>query len=164
MRRKEREVTDRSTLESIIKGTFYVSLALHTDNAPYQLPMNFGYENGVIYLHSATVGEKMNVLHAAGGAVPASALFVSKASLLARDTPSACGSGACGLSTRYASVVAAGTLSEVTDSEERLRGLRCLVVQAGGGDRPIDEANLQAIAVLKLEVATMTGKINDPAE
>ena len=159
MRRKEREITDKAVLETVIKESFYVSLAMHTDAAPYQIPMNFGYDDGVIYLHSAREGQKMAVLRAAGGSLSASALFVAKAALLDRGKPNA-----CDLSTRYASVIATGTLAEVTDPEERMRGLRCLAAQLGVSERPIDEGQTKGIAILKLHVAAMVGKANDPAE
>ena len=157
MRRKEREVTDKAALESIIKETFYASLAMHTGEAPYLLPLNFGYTDGAIYMHSAREGQKLNVLRAAGGSVPASAMFIAKASLLDKGKPSA-----CNLSARYASVIATGTLTEVTAPAERLHGLRCIAAQVGVAERPFDDGELGAVVVLKLTIATMVGKMNDP--
>lgn len=158
MRRKEREISDKTALERVIRDTFFVSLAMHTGKAPYQLPMNFGYDDGKVYLHSAKAGQKLDVLRAAGGSVPASLLFVAKASLLDKGKPSS-----CDLSTRYASVVVTGTLEEVTDNEERLHGLRCLAAQLGVADRPFDERELAAVVVLRVTAASMVGKVNDPA-
>ena len=46
--------TDKELIEATIKkcDICYVGLA-DTDGTPYVLPMNFGYRDGVIYLHSA---------------------------------------------------------------------------------------------------------------
>ena len=158
MRRKERLVTDKAALEAVIRDTFFVSLSIRTDSFPYQIPLNFGYDNGTVYMHSARAGQKLDILRAAGGSLPASLLFVAKASLLDKGKPSS-----CDLSTRYASVVVTGLLEEVTDTEERLKGLRCLAAQLGVADRPFDEAELAAVVVLKVEAAEMIGKVNDPA-
>ena len=48
--------TDKELIEATIKkcDICYVGLA-DTDGTPYVLPMNFGYRDGVIYLHSAQV-------------------------------------------------------------------------------------------------------------
>ncbi len=55
--------TDKEVIESIIRSCSicYVGLA-DTDGTPYVLPMNFGYEEGVIYLHSAQEGRSISIL------------------------------------------------------------------------------------------------------
>lgn len=49
--------TDKEQIESIIRQSdvCFVGMA-DTDGTPYVLPMNFGYKDGVIYLHSAQDG------------------------------------------------------------------------------------------------------------
>ena len=46
--------TEKEHIEEIIRScdVCFVGLA-DTDGTPYVIPMNFGYRNGVIYLHSA---------------------------------------------------------------------------------------------------------------
>lgn len=59
--------TLKHTDEDIITATIeacnvcYVGLA-DTDGTPYVLPMNFGYHNGVVYLHSAQEGKSIDIL------------------------------------------------------------------------------------------------------
>lgn len=55
--------TDKEFIESTIRScnVCYVGLA-DTDGTPYVLPMNFGYEEGVIYLHSAQEGRCISIL------------------------------------------------------------------------------------------------------
>lgn len=55
--------TDKDLIESIIKNCdiCYAGLA-DTDGTPYVLPMNFGYRDGVIYLHSAQEGRCISIL------------------------------------------------------------------------------------------------------
>lgn len=55
--------TDKEFIESTIRkcDVCYVGLA-DTDGTPYVLPMNFGYHEGVIYLHSAQTGRSISIL------------------------------------------------------------------------------------------------------
>ncbi|MEG1543502.1 MAG: pyridoxamine 5'-phosphate oxidase family protein [Tannerellaceae bacterium] len=55
--------TEKEDIESIIKqcSICYVGLA-DTDGTPYVLPMNFGYRDGTVYLHSAQEGRSISIL------------------------------------------------------------------------------------------------------
>ena len=54
--------TDKEQIESIIRQSdvCFVGMA-DTDGTPYVLPMNFGYKDGVIYLHSAQDGRSISL-------------------------------------------------------------------------------------------------------
>lgn len=55
--------TDKTFIESVIRQSTlcYVGLA-DTDGTPYVLPMNFGYADGTVYLHSAQEGRSISIL------------------------------------------------------------------------------------------------------
>ncbi len=55
--------TDQEWIESIIRtcDICYVGMA-DTDGTPYVIPMNFGYRDGIIYLHSAQEGRSISIL------------------------------------------------------------------------------------------------------
>lgn len=55
--------TDKELIESTIQkcDICYVGLA-DTDGTPYVLPMNFGYRDGTVYLHSAQEGRCISIL------------------------------------------------------------------------------------------------------
>jgi nitroimidazol reductase NimA-like FMN-containing flavoprotein (pyridoxamine 5'-phosphate oxidase superfamily) len=55
--------TDKAKIEEIIRkcDVCYVGFA-DTDGTPYVLPMNFGYQDGVVYLHSAQTGRSISIL------------------------------------------------------------------------------------------------------
>lgn len=57
-------ITDIAEVEAIIARckVCYIGLA-DTDGTPYVLPMNFGYRNNVIYLHSAQEGSSIDILN-----------------------------------------------------------------------------------------------------
>jgi len=56
-------ITEKEEIEQIIaKCTVcFVGLA-DTDLTPYVIPMNFGYKEGTVYLHSAQEGRSIDIL------------------------------------------------------------------------------------------------------
>lgn len=55
--------TDKKLIESTILDCdiCYVGM-VDTEGIPYVLPMNFGYQDGVVYLHSAQEGQSIDIL------------------------------------------------------------------------------------------------------
>ena len=55
--------TDKDFIESIIRkcNVCFVGMA-DTDGTPYVLPMNFGYKDNILYLHSAQEGRSIEIL------------------------------------------------------------------------------------------------------
>ncbi|HEX3002087.1 MAG TPA: pyridoxamine 5'-phosphate oxidase family protein [Methanoregula sp.] len=80
MRRKDREITDRAEMEAILAEAQVCRLALADGNAPYIVPLCFGYENNTLWIHSARDGKKVELIRKnpqccvevdlAGGPVP----------------------------------------------------------------------------------------------
>lgn len=55
---------EQESIETVIKACKLCSEGMATEKGvPYVLPMNFGYENGVVYLHSAQEGRSIRTLH-----------------------------------------------------------------------------------------------------
>lgn len=49
--------------EVIFKSDICFIGMVDTENTPYVIPMNFGYQDGVIYLHSGPEGRAINILN-----------------------------------------------------------------------------------------------------
>ncbi|MBU7018867.1 MAG: pyridoxamine 5'-phosphate oxidase family protein [Theionarchaea archaeon] len=64
MRRSEKMISDMSQIEFILKEAPLGILALSKDDIPYSIPVNFYYENGVIYIHCAKEGQKVSYVKA----------------------------------------------------------------------------------------------------
>ena len=62
MRRKDKEIKDRKEIESIIKRATVCRIGLSENNLPYIVPMNYGYVNNRLYLHSSTQGKKIDII------------------------------------------------------------------------------------------------------
>ena len=68
MRRKDKEITDKSVMRKILKATKYVTLALSKDDIPYIVTLSHGYdeEGQCIYFHCAGEGKKLDYMKANG--------------------------------------------------------------------------------------------------
>ena len=60
MRRKDKEITDRNAIESIIAKSRICRLAMVDDAGPYIVPLCFGFRNNTLYFHSAAEGKKLD--------------------------------------------------------------------------------------------------------
>jgi len=55
--------TDKEFIEEVIRKCDICSVGMvDEDGVPYVLPMNFGYKDGVVYLHSAQEGRSISIL------------------------------------------------------------------------------------------------------
>jgi nitroimidazol reductase NimA-like FMN-containing flavoprotein (pyridoxamine 5'-phosphate oxidase superfamily) len=64
MRRAESEITSRASLDSILRKARVLFLALRDGEAPYVVPLCFGYETDTLYVHSALSGTKIDLIRA----------------------------------------------------------------------------------------------------
>ena len=58
MRRKEKEVTDRSLIDGIIHQADICHLSCSLEDRPYLVPISFGYDGQAVYIHTAPSGRK----------------------------------------------------------------------------------------------------------
>jgi nitroimidazol reductase NimA-like FMN-containing flavoprotein (pyridoxamine 5'-phosphate oxidase superfamily) len=152
MRRKEKEITDKTTIESIIIKADVCRLAFADLNVPYMVTMNFGYsggENPVLYFHCAHEGRKIDML------------MKNNHVCFAMDTDHEIykGDTACDWGMKFRSIVGYGSLSIVGDNEERKRGLDLIMKHYGGiGATSYSESKLEKTTILQLDVITMSAK------
>ena len=65
---RTRQITDRTEIEAIISKCQWCHMAMvGPGNQPYVIPMNYGYREGVIYLHGAQKGKKIDSFKAPDG-------------------------------------------------------------------------------------------------
>ncbi len=123
MRRKQCEIRERKTIDSILERCTIGRLAtLGQDGYPYITPVNYVYTQGAIYFHCAREGEKIdNVRENAKVCfevdIPLSYLG------LGYDTKQC----VCQLHQLYHCVVLRGRAEIVTDSKEKVKALNALV-------------------------------------
>jgi len=153
MRKKEREITDRSKLlEVLIRGRF-ATIALCRGDEPYVVTLNYGYdqEKNCLYFHSAQQGLKMDFL-AANQQVCATVV---------EDLGYA--DGQC--THKYRSIVLWGEMQLISDLEEKKPGMSILIRHQESHPQRTEEKlqSMEAynrVAVLRLDISEITGKEN----
>jgi nitroimidazol reductase NimA-like FMN-containing flavoprotein (pyridoxamine 5'-phosphate oxidase superfamily) len=149
MRDQKAEVSNPAEMEAILQKAQVLHLAMCQDNQPYIVPLNFGYEDGRIYIHTGLEGWKMEML-AANGRVCFE--VDTDVEMLPADKP-------CAWSVRSQSVVGFGRARIVQGDDERQKGLAIIVEHyAGPGDYDFPEDVLEQTAVVCIQVEHMTGK------
>lgn len=155
MRRADREITALEDIAGILRASTVCRLAFHGDPCPYIVPMSYGFTlvdgRFTLYFHCAGEGEKLRRMQAN----PHVAFEVDGAvELYAADK-------ACGYTTAFESVVGQGTLSLVHDREDKRAALSVLMANhAPGRAFTFDDAAVDAVTVLRLDVASLTAKRN----
>ena len=114
--------TDKEQIESIIRQSdvCFVGMA-DTDGTPYVLPMNFGYKDGVIYLHSAQDGRSISILERN----PKFCITFSIDHALVFQHPEV----ACSYRMRSKSVIAWGKVAYEEDFDKKVEALDIIMKQ-----------------------------------
>lgn len=119
---KSREITLQPLIDEIISKCIFCSVAMTDKNGePYLIPMNFGYESGIIYLHSAPEGKKVDLLKSNSRVC----INFSSDLELRHQHPEV----ACSYSMKYRSVLAWGNVEFIYDHTEKRRILDLIMKQ-----------------------------------
>jgi hypothetical protein len=117
LRRASAEITDPGVIDDVFRGAKLLFLALADQPAPYVLPVCFGFEDGVLYVHGAKEGAKMDLLRAN----PSVGFSAST------DMNVVPGASACDFTCTGQSVVGTGTARILESEDERARGLDAIM-------------------------------------
>lgn len=152
MRKKEREITDKSVLEELLMRARVCRLGLYDGQWPYVVPVNIGYADGQIFIHSSPKGRKMDILRRH----PQVCFEVDT------DVEVVAGERPCDYTTKYKSVIGFGLAVLVTDEAEKIEALRLIMRRHGG---PVDNFRSEVLpvtTVIRIDITSMTGKSNPP--
>ena len=112
--------TDLEVIEAIIRKCDICFIGLvDPDNKPYVLPMNFGYSNNIIYLHSAPEGRLIDVVENNNNIC----VSFSTDNELVFQHPKV----ACSYRMKSKSVVAMGKVEFIEDMDEKRKALDILM-------------------------------------
>jgi nitroimidazol reductase NimA-like FMN-containing flavoprotein (pyridoxamine 5'-phosphate oxidase superfamily) len=151
MRRAEKEIKDRGTIEDILRRAKVCRLALSDHNRPYLVPLCFGFRGDRLFFHSAREGKKIDILKEN----PKVCFEVDlDFQVLQADVP-------CESSSRYRSVVGFGTAHLLEDAEEKRKALNAIMEHYA--ERPFEyaEAEVENVAIIEVEIESLTGKQAD---
>lgn len=152
MRRKDREIIDRSEMIEVIKSGQYAVMALCRESEPYVVSLSYGFDEATdtFYFHGAAEGQKIEFI---------------------KSNPKACltvvqdkgyQDGHC--THAYRSVIVRGRMVPVDDREERVSGIKFMIAHLEKDSekqlRLIEESNKvwRGTQMFKLEIESMTCK------
>ena len=149
MRRKDRQVTDATEIRKVLDTCKVCRLGLTDYGTVYIVPMNHGYtlEDGklTLYFHGANEGKKLELL--SGNLQVGFEMDCSHELVEARL--------ACQHSYHYSSIVGNGTAQILTDPQEKLNALSCIMKHQTGKEFEEFETNPRLekiVTVIKVEV------------
>ena len=148
MRRDDREVTQTDEIEKIIAACKVCRLGITDETAPYVVPLNFGYNAGVLYFHSAPEGKKVDLL---------------------KQNPRVCfemdriikmitHEDACEWGVKYESVIGYGQARIIESDDEKVEALDRIMSQYSKKSYSYPEDALKKTLLFKVVIEAMTAK------
>lgn len=145
------EHKDQALIESIIRECDICFIGVVTpEMTPYVLPMNFGYKDGVIYLHSAPTGRVISALENN----PSICVSFSNNRELAFQNQEV----ACSYRMKSSSVVAFGKVSFVDDMAEKRKALDIIMEQYSDLDFSYSDPAVRNVKIWRVDVDEISCK------
>ncbi len=153
MRRKDREITDNTTIDSFIQKCHCIRLGLVDSGKAYVVPLNFGFTHNddkrVFYFHGAKEGKKINLMkdnpHVS---------FEMDTGYTLTEGPNAC-DYAC----TFQSIMGEGKASFIEDFDEKRAALNEIMKkETGKADWTYPDAMLAQTCVYMVEVESISCK------
>ena len=149
MRRTDKEITKKEEMEAIIAKATICRIGFIDTDAPYIVPMNFGYQNNCLYFHSAHQGRKIDILKKNNNVCFE---IDSNHEVINTGIP-------CNWSSKYASVMGTGKASILTDDDQKKEGLSIIIDHySSGSSYSFSKKKLDEVVIMKIEIVQMTGK------
>lgn len=155
MNRQERQTGDFNRILQVLDECRVCRIALNDENAPYIVPLSYGYESAsdklILYFHCARKGKKTDLIRKCPSAGFETDVFRR---LVAAEK-------ACGYTAKYSGIVGWGNIEFVEDSSEKEKAL-CLIMQhyTHSKEWKIPAVALDEVCILKLSVNEYSCKEN----
>ena len=158
MRRTEREITEPEKIKTIIEICHILHLGLFDEQYPYVVPVNYGYEWNeqkqlIFYIHGSRQGKKIELIQKN----PQVCVQLDTNHKLIET-----GLLAENYSFAYQSLIAYGKAIIVTEIEEKIHALECLMVHETKKDlthfNPLPKNVINRTSIIKIVVDSFSGK------
>ncbi len=143
MRRKDKEITDKTKIDKIINKCEICRLGLSKDNTPYIVPISFGYDGSNIYFHTAHKGQKIDYINSN---TQVCLEFETGVNLISNDTLP------CKWGFSFQSVICQGAVEELTDLEKANDALNLIMIHYSGKKWDMTEKMVRSVRVWKVPI------------
>lgn len=144
-------ITDRETIDKIIHEAEICHLSCCLDGQPYLIPVSFGYDGEAVYIHTGRVGKKIGFFE---GNPRVCLSFVSQVEIRPDQEE------ACEWSFAFSSVIAEGSISEISDLEGKTSALNQVMSHYSGREWDFPEKVLGGTRIWKIVLEDPTAKIS----
>lgn len=148
MRRKEKEITELKEIEKFLRESNVCRLAMVDGDKPYMVPLNFGYQDGCLFFHSAKEGRKIDVIQK-----NPNVCFEVDQLIKLKKAKAACDWGA-----EYKSVIGSGRAQLLDNLDEKIAALNMIMSHYSDRTFEYPEEMLGKTIVIKVQIDSMTGK------
>ena len=148
MRRKDREITDRTEIDAIIYSAKVMHLALVYKGMPFLVPVFYAYDGMALYFHSAQTGTKIEIMKLNNNVCFEVSIDHS---IIENDM-------ACDFEAKHRTVIGFGKVIFVEDRTEKIKILDRIVAQFSDKKFEYPEANLNHTAVIRIDIESVKGK------
>lgn len=149
MRRKDKEITDQKIIQELLSTAEILRLALVDDGEPYIVPLNYGFRDNTLYVHSASAGRKLDILKRNNRVCFE---VESDSAIVRHDEP-------CHWGTKSRSIIGYGRVEMITDCVEKKHGLDVIMEHYGKtGPNEYDVKQVQAVVILRIVIESVTCK------
>ena len=148
MRRADKEIVNSTEIEDILKSGRVCQLGLNDGGLSYVVPVNYGYADGCLYVHSAKEGRKIDILRRNN--LVSFSIYIDNG-LVQSDV-------ACNWGMRYHSVMGTGKATLIEEGTEKEEALRIIMKHYSGSFTVFDAARIDQVLIIRIEIETLTGK------
>jgi uncharacterized protein len=148
MRRKEREITDRTEIDDILKAGKVMHLALTDGLVPFVVPVFYVYDGKSLFFHSAKAGSKVDIMKRNN-----TVCFE-----ISLDQGVIESDAACDFEAKHRTVIGLGKAVFVEDETEKTEALRRIVGLFTTKTFEFPVANLHATLVVRIDIDSVKGK------
>jgi len=148
VRKPEKEIKDRSEIDTIIRRSKVCRLGMADNGQPYIVPLCFGYDGNAVYFHCAKEGRKLDII---SGNKSVCLEFDTIEGIVEADK-------ACDWGIKYQSVIAFGKAKVIEAMDEKRAGLTALMSQYSNQTFSFPDEKLAITCMVKVEIEEITGK------
>ncbi len=148
MRKKEKEIMEKSEIEAVIQKSIVCRLGLSDNNVPYIVPLCFGYKDNTIYVHGSLKGRKTDIIQK-----NQNVCFEFDI-----DTQIVEDENACKWAMKYKSVIGFGKALFLKEPDKKQKALKIIMNQYSNKLFKFPEKSINSTMVIKIEIERMTGK------
>lgn len=148
MRRKDREITNRTEINKIIASANLMRIALVDGDMPFLVPVFYAFDGSALYFHSAQAGSKIDILK----------LNNDVCFEISVDNDIIESEEACDFEAKHRTVIGLGKALFIEEETEKIKALDMIVGRFTARKFEYPKANLDRTAVIRIDIKSIKGK------